>query len=236
MKPETKKFLSNLNHEFYLKAWSNWNPNMDEFFDGWKKSKEVLIAKFINNIFPDKIINYIAIDFHFPQSALTHNSIKNITKIEFDFLLSSPHEYSNLATQLKNLNDINIVVSFGLLHHLACIDTRIMFFNLINSILNTNSIIHFSTFQFLDNKRLKKKAEKNPYNLLVPKYVQDELEEFDYFLNGGERNKNYRYSHYYTDEEIRNLIEQIQDFSIFESYTTDGKYEDTNRYFLLKSQ
>ncbi|MCD5396934.1 MAG: class I SAM-dependent methyltransferase [Candidatus Pacebacteria bacterium] len=114
-------------------------------------------AKFLTeNLNKSISINYVGIDF---SKDLLNLGTKELLKIQ--------KERKNFKFKLINLNFIeenfnlnkkfDLIVLFGVMHHIYDEKIRIILFNKINLLLNKNDQFIFTTWQFLNNERQRKK-------------------------------------------------------------------------------
>ena len=114
----------------------------------------------------------------------------------------------------------NLIVAFGLVHHIPDINFRKEWFKSVKRLLAKDGIFVTAFWNFISDSRFKERALK-PEN----------LEENDYFYNWG-KNGPKRYFHYYATEEI-NDISTCAGLNILSEFYADGKTHDLNRYVML---
>lgn len=138
---------------------------------------------------------------------------------------------SNLNLQIVDVNSpkwmqnipakYNLIVAFGVLHHLETIESREYFYKNISNLLNPNGILILTFWQFEKIPNLMKEAK--------------DLGERNYLLRFGE-NGDARFAHGYSETEVRNWkLELERKFDILEEFEEDGRTGDLNRYIVLMS-
>jgi tRNA (uracil-5-)-methyltransferase TRM9 len=144
---------------------------------------------------------------------------------------------------LKDLNQLestkfDLVVIFGLIHHIPSLAARKQFFKDVKRLLNPNSILVFTTWQYLDTPRLIKRVVDPEttkglqiYNKLGIK--KTDLEDGDNILDWVKKIFCLRYSHYFSDQETDGLIKET-DLELIHSFVCDGRDSKRNRYFVCR--
>jgi hypothetical protein len=123
------------------------------------------------------------------------------------------------------------------MHHVPSDKNRLKVLQNTRKLLNRNGITVVTTWMYRDIPRLQrriidsttKKGEEifNRLNL-----DPDELEDNDSILDWQRGRVAYRYSHYAGEKEMEKLVERAG-FKILDTYYSDGKEENVNRYYIL---
>jgi SAM-dependent methyltransferase len=127
----------------------------------------------------------------------------------------------------------DLIVVFGLLHHIPSNELRIKFMKSLRGLLNINGRLVFTTWNFTQIKLFENRLNDDEINNLGIDLT--ELDENDYFLKWNNSNENIRYCHYYSDKEISNLLSH-NDFKLDYKFLADGKDAKTNTYYIISRQ
>ncbi len=139
-----------------------------------------------------------------------------------EFLSEAKSKYStavftekDIFLDLATINEkFDLVVGFGITHHLPDAEFRRKWFAQLTNLLHKDSILVLTFWNFQKDKRFQK-ARKVDSN--------------DYYLRFNNSEKE-RYFHEYTHEEIESLL---QPYNIVTTYKDDGKTGDLNTYYVL---
>ena len=128
------------------------------------------------------------------------------------------------------MNDpFDLIVSFGVLHHIPSFNLRKSFFHSLADSLNKNGILVITAWQFLDNPKLKERLiEFDKVGI-----HKNDVEENDYLLDWRRGEQAIRYCHLTTKKEISELIKETN-LKIIEMYKADSKTNNLNQYYILK--
>jgi cyclopropane fatty-acyl-phospholipid synthase-like methyltransferase len=227
--------LNQLTKEFYEQCAKYWNNSPEYEWAGWsllqnvwKNGTSVLdlgcgsgrFGHYLGRQGELEISSYTAVDatdFYVqhvkshPVSGITHQSV-----IQQDLFTES---WSTLPTA-------DIVVAFGLLHHVP-IAYRPHFFTELYNILNSNSKCILTTWQYLDNPRLKKKILQD-HELQVK-----DSESTDNILSWTVGQYGERYSHHW---EIEEVIETAAKYKLQATFLPNPSEAENglNNYFLIQ--
>jgi tRNA (uracil-5-)-methyltransferase TRM9 len=145
---------------------------------------------------------------------------------------------------LKDLDQLestkfDLVVVFGLIHHIPSLAARKQFFRDVKKLLSPNGILVFTTWQYLDTPRLIKRVvvpETSEgmaiYNKLGIK--KTDLEDGDNILDWVKKIFCLRYSHYFSSQETDNFITE-NNLELINSFVCDGRDSKRNKYFVCSS-
>ncbi len=178
-----------------------------------------------------KVLKYVGIDNSDVLLNIARNNYeKSITNYEVD---TKPTAYSlqpMAAFLKKDLNTpdwahsseltahsskFNLIVAFGLLHHLKDNETRKVFFENVKSLLSENGIFIASFWQFKNIPNWEKKIIEDKGNN-------------DYILSFGKQDAT-RFCHYTHETEAKSLI-QDAGFKIIKDFYSDGRTDNLNFY------
>jgi len=225
--------LKRINKSFYDTIGSEFDSSRQYFWDGWdallesfpkiKNSNSILDLGCGNGRFyqfwKEKVgeINYIGID---NNSVLLEKAQKNFSDATF-------RNSDVLDFPILN-KKFDLIVAFGVMHHLPSYDLRVEFLQYCKKNLNTEGLVCISIWKFMDDDHEK--------NKIVP--IEDinlsnlDLEENDYFLSWKKGKTAYRYCHYVSEEEKNNLIKD-SGLKLVGNFFADGKSGKLNEYLVL---
>ncbi|MEI6728447.1 MAG: class I SAM-dependent methyltransferase [bacterium] len=255
MKPATVQSLNNLNQEFYNQIGPIWNPASDYYWEGW----EILLESIkVSSKVEFKVLDIgcgNARFFQFLQDRLPEIKISYTGIDNSNFLLTQGQ--LRIAKELNNCNLINtdvlktdwfkkidsrfdLVVMFGLMHHIPGKTNRREIFSNICNLINPTGKLIFTTYQFLDLPRLQKRvvdfSKPDNSNLAQTLGVNlDDLETGDYILDWVKLKTSYRYCHYFDQDEIKELL-GLQNLTLEKDFLADDRLSNRNRYFILEKK
>lgn len=122
----------------------------------------------------------------------------------------------------------DLIVLFGVLHHLPGQQLRHELFTQLHQFLKPGGKIIFTTWLFKDNPRLQNKVVDPTQVGLQP----SDLEENDFILDWQRQTSAYRYCHYYPESEIQQLLSDTA-WQMQAKFVADGHNHHTNRYYLI---
>jgi tRNA (uracil-5-)-methyltransferase TRM9 len=243
MNINTVKKLNQINQNFYKTIASDFDDSRQYFWKGWSKLTKHLnhfnqlklldvgcgnarFYQFIKEKISNKKIEYLGLD---NNQKLLDFANKKFKEDHPNFKIKNTDLIESLLNDndcIKS-NDFNVVVSFGVFHHIPSFDLRLKLLNYLKSKITYDGIIIISLWQFMDYERFRKKVSKKP------KFENLELEDNDFILDWKRGEKAYRYCHLIDDEEQKKLIKESS-LELIESFRADGKEKDVNKYLILK--
>ena len=123
----------------------------------------------------------------------------------------------------------HLITAFGLFHHLPGSQLRKELLMEIKNWLNPSGFLIITSWNFLANSRLKKRAL--PLTKLdIP---QSEIEPGDYLLDWADHQQVWRYCHAFSDQELTDLWLETG-WKVIEQFTGDGPKNQGNYYFILQ--
>jgi SAM-dependent methyltransferase len=258
--------LIKLNQDFYKQIGIEFDKTRRYFWQGWYELKNILATKKIENkeeklkildigcgngrlaeFFEqetDYKTDYLGLDFDQTLLLKAKEKFKKHTKtkIKANFLKYDIFDTNNLLNK-DNLekvnfqtNDFNLIALFGVIHHLPPQLSLDFFTNLKTFLTNSNAILIFSVWDFMNFESVKKKVIKDKTELeqIYQKYKIDSsnLDQNDYFLAWNKGSKAVRYCHYYEHNKVLEILNQLN-LKLITTYQADGKEGKVNRYYLL---
>ncbi len=244
---QTISTLNQLNQTFYQTVAQDFSNTRNYSWPGWekllpsitellknKKTIRVLdlgcgngrFALFLAQHFAGQI-DYLGLDsdeqlLSIAQKKLSDQNIK--TKFEqFDLV-------ENLLNQQltdKLTEKFDLIVMFGVIHHLPALQLRQQLMSSLNSLLNHDGLLIFSCWQFAKDERFKDRVV-DPKNLKID---PQNLEHNDYILDWKQGQTAYRYCHFVDEQELANLTNSAN-WQTQQTFLADGKSGQLNLYWV----
>lgn len=208
-------------------------------WDGWKKT-----LKYINSLSKPKILDlgcgngrflkflinshvnlgeYTGID---NSSELLKMTDEFMTRVQSDNKLSKfellNQDFEDLKWGVNIKQSYNLIVAFGITHHLKTPESRMQFFNTVNYLLEKEGFFVVTFWEFLKIDRYK--------NKLTPLEVKNSTNDFEmtFGVSGAKR-----FCHYYNPLEIIELTDHLP-LKPIEEYYDDGVENNQNHYIVYK--
>ncbi len=223
-----------LNYEFYKTHAEEFSKTRQNPWDGWNKCLEIIdtntkkeqlsvldvacgngrFYKFLTDS-SDHIISYLGIDNN------DYMMVEALLKYELA-------EFKNMDVLFdldKIQNTYNLVVAFGLTHHIPGKEFRLHWYESLPRLLNANGILILTFWNLAEDERFKK-AEK-----------AKDMEENDYYYGWGENDSaEKRYVHIYPPEEIENIKSTFEkhNLRLLDEFYCDGKSNKLNKYLIFQ--
>lgn len=249
MQKSTIQTLNSINKKFYDDIAQDFSQSREHFWPGWQKLSPYItslaqtknkltildlgcgngrFADFLRSQFPEMNWEYIGIDSNNSLLSIARDTYQN-THIQF----LNKDIVESLNQEKDFLDDItyDVIVGFGVLHHIPSKKLREAFLTEINKHLHTNGIACVTIWRFMDIDRLEKK-KVSPETVAIK---ENELEENDYFISWKRGTTAYRYCHYTDEVEQSELITAAR-FSLKKSFLADGREGEGNNYLILEKK
>ncbi len=267
MTPKTIQTLSKLNKHFYEVSGSKWNPKPNYYWEGWlelvkyldligrnkEKNKTIHVldigcgnGRFSNFLleylpveFP-RSIEYIGMDYAVPM-------MKQITDRSGLFVDSLTHtitrsffEIDLVKNQALEIGEFDLVVGFGVIHHIPSSQLRRELIGSWSKYLKDNGLLVLTTWDYLDVPRLAKHCLDNNQFITQAIYQglgidMNEMESGDNLLRWvkymSEGQYALRYSHYFQEGEIEKDLKS-SNLKLIAKYKMDGGPEKRNSYYV----
>jgi tRNA (uracil-5-)-methyltransferase TRM9 len=210
-----KNFYSHINEEFSNTRqypWKGWDLILQEL--DLKNNLKILDLGCGNGRFYEQLKNKLTTKFEY-TGVDTDKGLLDIAKSKYN---EGQFKLVDIFTDLLTIEDkYDMVLGFGITHHIPEKNFRREWFENISTLLNKDGYLILSFWNFLDKKSLIKATE---------------LEENDYWL--GWNNKEVkRYCHYYTKEELNDINKLLYSKGL----TLEKEIEDPtdlNKYLIYR--
>lgn len=131
--------------------------------------------------------------------------------------------------EVTEQTQFQLITVFGFLHHIPSKDLRDKCLSTFASLLSPTGYLVFTTWQFLEFERLRKKCvDPNTIGILPEK-----LETGDYIMDWRKGTHALRYCHAFEEGEIEQLLHQAK-LELVTTFRADGKEGTVNCYFVCK--
>lgn len=249
MDSQTILALNSINSKFYATVSKEFSESRQYYWHGWRELiphiEKLLVtnptlkvldigcgngrfAKFLEDTFPNSEISYTGID----NSPALLRIAKEKT---FTDNLKATFERHDIVTELlektflKDTQKYDLIVSFGVVHHIPSYQLRKTFFNTIGAALHEKGIAALTLWKFLDIQRLQDKT----FDFEETDVDPDQLEKNDHLVHWYRGEKTFRYCHYSDEQEQERLI-KASNLKLIDSFAADGKEGKGNTYLVLK--
>jgi SAM-dependent methyltransferase len=253
-----KKVLKDLTTDFYQKIanefdatrhyqWTGWGKLAEYFKDFGVVPSSVLDVACGNGRFIDTLLDissefsYLGIDNNRTLLRFAKKKYGGIDKNR-KIIFRNIDIYSDWELNKK----YDLIVVFGITHHLVNAQVRIEFFSKISKAIAERGLAVVSFWDFLSDKKLQKKivtkeqflksgiSGEDPMQMEgINLGIFDSLRQNDYILDWKKSQTAYRFCHYYTQEEIEMLFSQ-SGLKIVNRFSSDGPNQKANQYFVLQ--
>ncbi len=241
--------LNQLNKQFYQTTAKQFADSRQYFWQGWDKLLPE-IKKLTENKDKIKVLDLGCGNGRFAQflkenkvkfkylgldnnQALLDRTKTNLSGLEIDFELKKLDlvdlvNKEQLQTSFEQ--KFNLIVLFGVIHHIPSFDLRSKLINHLSQLLTKNGLLVITAWQFAGKERFKQR-EVGPKQLEIK---PQQLEKNDYILDWRRGETAYRYCHYLTQAEMEQIIDKLDQLNPREKFYADGKSQNLNLYFILQ--
>jgi tRNA (uracil-5-)-methyltransferase TRM9 len=264
MKKSSVQTLNTLNQTFYDQVAESFDDSREYFWPGWEKLLKPLqtLAAQKNNQ-PLSVLDIGCGNGRFAQWLDSHAVHANYTGLDTNsFLLRTAQEKnqnlttvkttfsqvdvvekilnnqvftdSNSNTTISATKTFDVIVCFGVLHHVPGKENRAGLIKLCQSHLTTNGLLAVATWDFATIPNLMSRSQKLSQSTLIP-----DPEPNDYLLDWKRQNKqdknspqrSQRYCHLISAQETESWWSGTG-LNLVLHYTADGPQNASNRYFI----
>ena len=245
MNETTIKRLNAINREFYRITAKDFDETRATGWDGWEQllpyiakhghsnalKLSVLDVGCGNGRFgdflahrltdkPDTVIHYHGVDNSPSLLEIARTRLSN--HLKFTFTL----EERDIVENPPDSSEYDLVVAFGVLHHIPGYVQRQAFVRALADRVEANGLLVFTCWRFYEYERYRKRIVEWPEDL------RGQVERHDYLLDWRRGENALRYCHYVDDVEHAALV-SASGLSEIASYRADG-IGDANRYSVLR--
>jgi len=236
MTSETINKLNNLNIQLYRDVAGEFSNKRSHPWEGW----EIMVKRFADLGFaPENVLDVACGNGRFYEFLSQHYKIDYRGMDTSEELLSIA---SLRHTDLKvfkhdvlqypwPVGHFDLIVAFGILHHLPGAATRQVFFAELSRHIDLEGYAVFTTWNFRDQPWLTKRKHAWAEIGLSP----DDVDAGDYLLDWNNDPKLLRYAHAYTPNEVTQLCVNVG-LEIKDHFTADGRNKTGNRYYIVQKR
>jgi 2-polyprenyl-3-methyl-5-hydroxy-6-metoxy-1,4-benzoquinol methylase len=249
VKKSTIQALNTINSNFYNTIAQEFSDSRKYSWQGWevllpqlkemtneRKSLNVLdigcgngrFATFLTEHLPDITLSYTGIDSNQKLLDIAQNKL-SATTISFTLERRDIVNELLINTFLADQNKFDLIVAFGVVHHIPSRELRTSFFKTIKNHLQRTGIAVITLWNFMEVARMQKKQTA----FTDSEINSDELEANDYLLSWDRGTRAYRYCHFTDCDEQLQLIDE-SNLTLMNTYQADGKEGTGNTYLVLK--
>jgi tRNA (uracil-5-)-methyltransferase TRM9 len=249
MNTKTIQQLNQLNKIFYQQVGPAFDESRHQAWAGWKR-----LLPFIQNIPQLQILDLGCGNGRFAEFLHQNNlPIHLYTGLDLDagLLKAASHKLetlnikhhlikTDLITELIEEKELtsqiltqatnpNLIVMFGLLHHIPSLHLRMQLLKFAAQLLAPNGFMIFTLWKFHKFHRFHKKYVQPEEQ----GFTAEELERDDFLLDWLRGPMGIRYCHYSDEAEERELVASTN-LHLLNHYRADGREDQTNQYILLE--
>jgi hypothetical protein len=227
MDEATIRALAALNREFYEDASAEFSATRRHPWAGWYQIVDGAI---------EAPIHYVGIDDSQALLADARKALEGIAKLELHHADVTADRWDERLGAAR----FDLVVAFGLLHHLPGRATRRALIETLAARLSATGLCALAVWRFADFERFR--ARIVPWEDLhelrsaaACRIDRAELEPGDHLLRWGPDASRARYCHFLAAEETCELISTAS-LECVASFAADGRSGDLNHYYLLRKR
>lgn len=256
--------LNELNRQFYELSSSDFSETRNFSWQGWNQLLPFFKKK-VNGHDPHildlgcgngRLLEFLQIHLGQKFTYLGLDSSESLLEIAKDKYRKHNFQHFDLIQKYLNSGKIilpitekfDLIVLFGLTHHLPSSTLRQQLFSDLKKYLSKDAFLIVSNWQFaaeperfLKNTLTLSRIWQNQKIKLLSKlklfFLWLNLEKDDYILDwrkGQQADMVFRYCHFLAETEMENLSKEAG-FRIISTFSADGKSSKLNQYFVLKA-
>jgi tRNA (uracil-5-)-methyltransferase TRM9 len=255
MDAKTRAQLNQLNHAFYEGTADAFSDTRRDPWPGWERAMSHVIrpdtgplsvldagcgnGRFVRYLAETEArtergtekcdVQYLGIDSSTSLLAHAKQSYADLSWAEF-----REHDVLELATETpSDFGPFDLVVAFGVLHHVPDSNARRVFLHDLVSLLSARGVLVVTAWQFGAVEHFTSRAIAwSDYNRRAEQPIDEsDLEEGDYLLGFGS-SPHPRYCHFTSATELHELLRDAP-VTWVDEYCDDGKTRDLNRYAVV---
>ncbi len=244
---ETACILNALTSDFYARCAASFSSTRTRPWHGWKRCLDTLDSALAraelsvldfgcgNLRFEDFLQQYtdaqttvFAID-SCPELLSNYHTVRFINLDIVSTLWNG-----KLKDELVDMPACDLTCAFGLMHHIPGKEAREAFLDTMINKTQVGGYVLVSFWQFEHDERLSRKAHQTT-QLALERYPGLKLDEGDWFLGWQDEPAVLRYCHSFSNADIDELIEHVNDRAhLVERFNADGPNDNLNCYLVLK--
>lgn len=238
MDKNTINKIFHLNNKFYNDVADEFHSTRNQPWEGWSK-----LVKIINDNFHQEIkildmgcgngrfidvLSKIKVDYNY--SGLDNNT--RLLEIAGKKYTGTNVNFINIDVfnELDKINSTyDVIVLFGITHHIPSRELRVDWFKNIARLLNPGGLFIFTIWNIHKDERSEKLTDN------IDEFEPQELEYGDKFYGWGDSNV-YRYVHIYSEDELDEIVTALnsENLHLIDKFEHDGKALNLNAYFVLR--
>ena len=233
MTDETIQRLNEINREFYITTAPEFDQTRGQAWAGWLPLKDYISAPLSvldvgcgNGRFglflaetSTEAIHYHGIDNNQQLLDYASQSLADITHIDAQL------DYQDVITSPLPQDTYDLVVLFGVIHHVPSYDNRQRFIQELASRVKDGGLLVFAAWRFYEYERFRKRLVDWDDDITVEKH--------DYLLDWRRGERALRYCHYVDDDELDALVASTN-MTELTRYRADGSDNAMNAYVVLR--
>jgi SAM-dependent methyltransferase len=236
MNPETIRHLNSINRAFYNAIAEDFDQTRGEAWPGWDRLRPHLepplraldvgcgngrFGLFLCDHLPPEGITYHGVDNNSGLLDFAHEALQ--PRIGLRYMLTR----SDVVEGVLPGGDYDLIVAFGLLHHIPGAANRQALIRALAGHLAPGGLLAFACWRFYEYARFVERITPWPNDLA------GQVEPGDYLLDWRRGHVALRYCHYIDDAEHQALV-AASGLHEVESWRADGHSGEANRYSLLR--
>lgn len=254
MEDQTITQLNNLTQEFYTQVSTSFSQTRQTQWQGWQQLAPYIQkqaetddftlldlgcgnGRFLTFVCESGLSNFTYVGTDTNQSLLREaQQVLTVHKLngkllELDIITALTEKNLHQLLKVTETTNYDLIVSFGVLHHIPSAQLRIQLVKQLLELLKTQGIAIISLWRFNDFARYQtKKLDPNQFGV-----SPDSLEPNDFLLGWKDRTDIARYCHSFTQEEVTQLLDELP-AELVTSFTADGKEGGANIYLVLQKK
>lgn len=253
MKSSTIRELNQLNQRFYRKIAEDFHETRQYYWHGWRlllphierlaaKKRPIRVldigcgngrfAHFLHDTLESRPCVYIGTDNnqklldHARDSLSKKKILHTLHRIDLVEILLSDNQ---LAEILQESEPFDLVVMFGILHHIPSYQLRKQLLLAMSELLADQGLLCTTLWRFLDHEKAQEKIVP-PNEMGI---TEEDLEPHDYLVTWDRGKHAVRYCHYTPEYEEERLVHAIH-LPLIDQFESDGKEGRGNKYLIFQ--
>lgn len=241
MNQSTVDSLNQLNHHFYLQTivnfdrtrrvlWPGWDE-LEKYFHTLKRPIHILDVGCGNGRFIDWLQQRFRVEEFFYLGIDANEQLLEKAQQRYSSESISFQHHDLLVQEFPDANSFqpDVIVLFGVLHHIPSYERRIKLLSQLSEKLSPQGYLIVSLWQFLTQPRLQRII--HPWSKQTH-IDQSQLEEGDYLLGWNAGVSALRYCHSFSESEIEQLKADLSPLQCVKAWEADGRNGRTNQYLI----